>query len=77
MHDKEELCEKIKTLYPEIGECGIDVDVDWNKDKKTWIVDLKKDIIEKSPDFDASKPVNREYEVRLYDYYGRPVYWDE
>ncbi len=43
MHDKEELCEKIKTIYPEIGECGIDVDVDWNQDKNAWIVDLKKD----------------------------------
>jgi hypothetical protein len=49
--------------------------VDWADERV--IVDLKKDIIEKSPDFDASKPVNREYEVRLYDYYGRPVYWDE
>ena len=49
--------------------------VDWADERV--IVDLKKDIIEKSPDFDASKPVNREYEVRLYDYYGRPVYWKE
>ncbi len=43
MHDKEALCEKIKSIYPEIGECGIDVDLEWNDEKKAWIVDLKKD----------------------------------
>jgi hypothetical protein len=33
--------------------------------------------IEAAPEFDASAPVNREYETRLYDFYGRPTYWDE
>ena len=41
MHDKKELCQKIKSIYPDIGECGIDVDVDYNEKKKAWIVDLK------------------------------------
>ena len=41
MHDKKELCEKIKTIYPDIGECGINVDVAYNETKKAWIVDLK------------------------------------
>jgi hypothetical protein len=36
---------------------------------------LNKDSIERSPEFDPSVPVNREYEERLYDYYGRPRYW--
>jgi len=36
------LCEKIQTLYPEIGECGIDVKVDYDQDKNAWVVDLKK-----------------------------------
>lgn len=40
-------------------------------------VDLPVKLIEKSPEFDLSQPVNREYENRLYDYYGRPVYWDK
>jgi len=31
--------------------------------------------IENSPEFDSRAPVNREYEVRLYDYYGRQAYW--
>jgi hypothetical protein len=43
MYDKKELCEKIKALYPDVGECGIDVDVDYDEAKKAWIVDLKKD----------------------------------
>lgn len=36
---------------------------------------MTKKQIEDSPKFDPSKPINREYELRLYDYYGRPVYW--
>jgi len=32
--------------------------------------------VEQSPKYDPSTPVNREYEVRMYDYYGRPVYWE-
>ncbi len=43
MIDKSELCEKIRSMYPDIGECGIDVDVEYNEDQKTWIVELKKD----------------------------------
>jgi hypothetical protein len=43
MHDKKELCEKIKSIYPDIGECGINVDVEYDETKKAWVVDLKKD----------------------------------
>jgi hypothetical protein len=43
MHDKKELCEKIKSIYPDIGECGIDVNVDFDFEKNAWTVDLKKD----------------------------------
>jgi hypothetical protein len=42
MQDKKELCEKIRSIYPDIGECGIDVDVEYDEAKKAWIVDLKK-----------------------------------
>ena len=42
MHNKKELCEKIRAVHPDIGECGIDIDVDWDESKKAWIVDLKK-----------------------------------
>jgi hypothetical protein len=38
-------------------------------------VNLSQEAVENSPEFDPSVPVNREYEIRLYDYYGRPKYW--
>ena len=41
MYDKNTLCEKIRSIYPEIGECGIDVDVSYDEQKEAWIVDLK------------------------------------
>jgi hypothetical protein len=38
-------------------------------------VDMLKAKIKESPMYDPSTPVNREYETRLYDFYGRPKYW--
>ena len=38
-------------------------------------VELSRESIKNSPEFDPSAPVNREYEEKLYDYYGRPKYW--
>jgi hypothetical protein len=32
--------------------------------------------VKNAPAFDPKTPVNREYEVRLYDYYGVPKYWE-
>jgi hypothetical protein len=43
MHNKQELCNKIVEMYPEIGVCEIDIMVDWNDKKNVWVVDLKKD----------------------------------
>ena len=42
MRSKEELCKKIKSIYPDIGECGIAVEVDYDDAKNAWIVNLKK-----------------------------------
>ncbi len=42
MIDKKQLCAKISELYPDIGECGIDLDVEYDEDKQAWIVDLKR-----------------------------------
>jgi hypothetical protein len=39
-------------------------------------VAFDKETIEQCPEYDPTQAVNREYEVRLYDYYGRPTYWD-
>lgn len=38
-------------------------------------VDLPRKLIKNSPEYDPSALVNRQYEERLYDYYGRPKYW--
>jgi hypothetical protein len=38
-------------------------------------VDLTKEQVERSPEFDTAVPVNRRVEEKLYDYYGRPSYW--
>jgi hypothetical protein len=43
MYGKKELCDKIRSIYPEIGECGIDIDVIYDNENKTWAVYLKKD----------------------------------
>ena len=43
MMSKEELCKKITELYPDIGACGLDLQVNYSKEKKVWVVDLKKD----------------------------------
>jgi hypothetical protein len=48
--------------------------VDWGEAKV--YVDLTTDQIKDSPEYDPSTPVNRGYEITLYDYYGRPVYWE-
>jgi hypothetical protein len=38
-------------------------------------VDVLREAVKDSPEYDPSAAVNREYETRLYDYYGRPKYW--
>lgn len=42
MPGKEELCAKIKEVFPEIGTCGIDLGVDYDQQNQAWVVDLKK-----------------------------------
>ena len=39
-------------------------------------VDLTREAIKNCPTWDASSPINRDYEAHLYDYYGRPAYWE-
>lgn len=43
MYDRNALCKKIIEIYPEIGECAINVEVTFDSLKNVWIVDLKKD----------------------------------
>jgi len=47
--------------------------VSWHERKVH--IDLSRGAIENSPEWNSSAVVIREYEARLYRYYGRPVYW--
>jgi hypothetical protein len=47
--------------------------IDWPQNKMK--VDLSTEQIKESPEYDPYAPVNKEYETRLYDFYGRPKYW--
>jgi len=47
--------------------------VDWAKKKV--FVNMDRESVKNSPEYNPSEPVNRAYEMQLYDYYGRPVYW--
>lgn len=38
-------------------------------------IDLSRESIKDSPEYDPSTPINQQYEMRLYDFYGRPKYW--
>jgi hypothetical protein len=49
--------------------------IDWEKSKVH--LNLTREEIKGSPEFDPRTPVNRRYELRLYDYYGRPAYWQK
>ncbi len=47
--------------------------VDWYESQVE--IHLDREAIKDSPPYDPLKPVNRDYEGKLYDYYGRPVYY--
>ena len=38
-------------------------------------VDLTREQLREAPTFDPRAPINRRYEERLFDFYGRPKYW--
>ena len=64
MYSKEDLCNKISDLYPDIGKCGIDITVEYDSKQKIWLVDLKKDNHElkhhlEIPDADACMAGNQ------------------
>lgn len=47
--------------------------VNWQEAKVH--VAMTRQELKASPEWNATAPVNRAFEERLYDYYGRPVYW--
>lgn len=48
---------------------------DWAAKEAT--VSMNRKQIQAAPDFDPKAPINRDFEERLYDYYGRPRHWEE
>jgi hypothetical protein len=57
MIDNEALCETIRKIYPDVGECGIDVKVEYDDKEKSLVVYLKKgnkEIQHYLPEEDAS-----------------------
>lgn len=42
MYDSKQVCDKIVSMYPDIGVCGVDINVDYQQDEKAFLVDLKK-----------------------------------
>jgi hypothetical protein len=55
--------------------------IDWLKNidftKSAVEVDLSKEGIKNSPEYNPATPINREYEEQLYDFHGRPNRWWE
>ena len=47
--------------------------IDW--ETRTVSLSLSRNEVKNGPPYDPGQPVNRQYEVHLYDYYGRPKYW--
>jgi hypothetical protein len=43
MIDKNTICQTIRGLYPDIGDCGIDLQVDYDKKNSAWVVELQRD----------------------------------
>ena len=40
MITKQELCKKIEEVFPNIGACGVDINVEYDEEAKAWAVDL-------------------------------------
>jgi hypothetical protein len=37
------ICKQIQNIYPDIGECGIDIEVERDEVQNRWVVHLEKD----------------------------------
>ncbi len=48
-------------------------EVNWLQ--KEVYADLTRDEIKSAPEWDPDVPLDREYETRLHEHYGRPPYW--
>ncbi len=63
-----------------IGGKKVILALDWIDEivteRKNIRVDITKSQVENAPEYKPDALINREYEVVLYDFYGRPRYWE-
>jgi len=48
MYTKKQISEKIRKIYPDIEDCNIDLNVDFDRINNFWVVSLQKDKYELS-----------------------------
>jgi hypothetical protein len=48
-------------------------EISW--DQRQVSIEATREQVKNAPAYDPGTPVNRAYEIQLYDYYGRPKYW--
>ena len=68
MYGKSEICKKIHGIYPEMGECDMDLNVAWDDENSAWAVDFEKNgqpIRHFLEDEDASNCVEDDFCVGL------------
>lgn len=42
MYTNKQVCEKIQSVISDMGDCGKDLNVSFDKEEKAWVVDFKK-----------------------------------
>ena len=40
MNDRRALCEKIRAIFPDIGVCGLDLNVEYDEREGSWVIIL-------------------------------------
>ncbi|QDU80029.1 PRC-barrel domain protein [Polystyrenella longa] len=57
------------------------IGIDWLSDicweEQSASIDLSREQVKDAPIYNPRSPINREYETKVYDYYGRPTYWSK
>jgi hypothetical protein len=48
----------------------------FNWAEKKAVVDVTREAVKNSPQYEPSAPIDREYESHLFNFYGRPTYWE-
>lgn len=41
MLNNEQICERITSIYPDMGRCGDNLEVRWDKENQAWMVDFE------------------------------------